>query len=448
MIVYTKNVINMTRIVRKAVAAQQNNNRARGGFGSDRQIFHSEFNQLFAEELDNYNLDSVVTVTYTEVQTLINDYIAGNGVGLVAGTHYKLSDKGDKGIILLAVAPNQFSLEGQGIFLNPDFQGVGDYSGVSGYNVTRGVWYEDGENLAIFVNGDIVFWNGLHYKLVDDQSVNLTNPSLNGGAYEVLPKSTANVGYIEEVDFILYDFDNDIIIERHDKRRNVVKKHLGAPNITNFQWGNDTVKGNTINTLAYINCINQKGSMYNNVFTNTTISMSNFTGTLSSCNIFNLSSFNLVDSTATFQYCYFDYQNIAISIDSGTFNNNSISPLGSTFEANLLTSDYEAGTETLTIPSNLNYVGIFTLDKNIAVADPILKIINPCDHRIRIYSEQGGSNTFKHTAANLAVIDDLISDAAAANVLNGDYNDFIEYEKTTIAGGVIVNRRYNAVIAA
>jgi len=104
MIVYTKNVINMTRIVRKAVAAQQNNNRARGGFGSDRQIFHSEFNQLFAEELDNYNLDSVVTVTYTEVQTLINDYIAGNGVGLVAGTHYKLSDKGDKGIILLAVS--------------------------------------------------------------------------------------------------------------------------------------------------------------------------------------------------------------------------------------------------------------------------------------------------------------------------------------------------------
>lgn len=428
----------MTRIVRKAVAAQQNNNRARGGTGSDRQIFHSEFNGLFAEELANYSLDSVVTVTYTEAETLINDYIAGTGVGLVAGTHYKLSDKADKGIVLLAISPSKFALEGQGIFLNPDFQNVGDYSSTPiPYLSTRGVWSFSLESDPSFDNGSIVFWNGLHYIVIDDGGFDTTDPATNGDAYEILVKSVAN-GYIEEVDFILYDFVNDVILERQDKRGNKVANYVN----NSFQWGTDRVANNIISNSASYTCINQRGVIIANTLLETVIISTDNTneGTITG-NLFKGSPFLTINKAlGTFMLNCDIYltDNIVFGY---TFNINStdigkqFTSLGSTFETTLDMDDvsfYDAGTDTLTVPIDLNYIGLINLLN--CAANPILKITNlPNVGEVEFkVATPADTVVFTNTAIGLAVANNLVADVVGVNTLTGrtNGNDFIRYRKS------------------
>ena len=98
----------------------------------------------------------------------------------------------------------------------------------------------------------------------------------------------------------------------------------------------------------------------------------------------------------------------------------------------------------LTVPSALNYAGVITLINN--GGQTITKIDNTsAAHVIRYVVETGLSQTFSHTAIGVAAGDDLVSDAAAANVVVGRVNggDFIEYERTGS-----LNVRTNAAIMA
>lgn len=409
----------MTRIVRKAVAAQQNNNRARGGIGSDRQIFHSEFNQLFAEELATYDLEAVVPITYAEAQTAITNST------LVAGTHYKLTDKADGGIILLAVALNQFSLEGQGIFLNPDFQGVG----VLGADI-KGVWYVGGE--ASWVNGDIVFWDGLHYEVTDSGAFDgINNPDTNVAAYTLLTKSIVN-GYIEEVDFILYDFANDGIIRRIDKRGNDV----GKRSVSTFQWGNNDVERNE-ETSHNFNCINQRGYIRDNIIKGNLIRINNtHEGEVSNCELAGDGIIYANFNSSTYMSNCRIYSSLNITFDSTSiYENKEINSLRSNFEAELDMTDgddYTAATDTLTIPTNLNYVGIFNLVD--CAAQPIVKIANlpgvgEIEFRVATAAD---TVVFTNTAIGLAVADNLVADVVGINTLTGRLSgdDFIRYRKS------------------
>jgi len=167
---------------------KQINDKARGGTNSDRPLYISEHSIFFAEELANYVLEGSIPVTYTEAQTLITNS------ALQAGSHYFLTDKADAGILLLAVTSNKFSLEGQGIFLNPDY----NENGVQSANMFGG-WYAVGE--GAFVNGNIVIWDGFHYEVTDSGAFAGTNPGTNAAAYTLLPKSASNVEPKESILF-------------------------------------------------------------------------------------------------------------------------------------------------------------------------------------------------------------------------------------------------------
>lgn len=353
---------------------------------------------------------------------------------LVEGEHYKITDRADLGIILLATSPCSFSLEGQGIFLNPDFQAAG----ALGADV-QGVWYVGGE--AGYVNGNIVFWNGNHYEVIDDAAFAGTDPSATPLAYTLLSKSVAN-GYIEEVDFIFYDFANDKIIKRVDERNNEIL----YDGINNFQWGNDLVKANKNISNNSFFIINQRGIFLRNTMIGACSVVCDETheGTVVSCNFNGGTAFfcNL-DSGELLQNCSID-TNVSIVFDpTKSYSNKSINSLGSTFEADLdIASAFAAGT--LTIPVTYNYIGIFNLLNS--AGETIDEIVNlPTTHKCRFYPTVGATQLFSHSAIAGATANQLVSDAAAINTITGRTNgsDFIEYEK---AGNL--NRRYNAVIAA
>jgi len=390
----------------------------------------NKINNAF-DMIDNLSTGSLINVTYSEAVDLISNS------NLNEGFHYKITDRADAGIILLAVSTNQFSLEGQAIFLNPDFQAAG----ALGADV-QGVWYVGGE--AGYVNGNIVFWNGNHYVVTDDAAFAGTDPSATPLAYTLLTKSVAN-GYIEEVDFILYDFTNDTIIWQEDERGN----KWNPDGVDSFQRGNDLYKNVYVNNGANIDSINQRGTILSiTLFDTVTVVFDNTNegqitgctfggGSIINCN-FNLGKTLDLCSIAPIADITFD--------NTKSYAYKTINSLASNFEADLNMDSLSIYTGTqLIIPTNLNYVGIFTLRNNGAVT--ITKITNfpEAVPKIRFYIQAGNSKIFDHTAIGSAVADNLVSDAAAINTIVGRTNgsDFIEYEK---AGNL--NRRYNAVILA
>ena len=392
------------------------NNRLKGGTNSDRPLLVSEFKREFDLLAALLQTDEVIVVNYAEAQTLITDYNAGTGDGLAAGSHYFISDKADKGILLLAVTPNQFSLEGQGIFLNPDFQGVGDYTGIPLFNLNQGVWYAGLEGSLSFA--DVVFWNGYHYKMIDSGELAGTSPDVTPLAYTVLPKSAANVGYIEEVDFILYDFANDVIIEQHDKRGN----KWNPDNVASFQRGNNACANMIINGFGDIDNINQRGVCNGTLVSNgASLNLDNtFTGVCGSNNLIGNNNVILY-GTSEIQDCTFNSLTSIIITDTN-HTGKEINSLGSTFNADLDMDDVAIyAANQLTIPTTLNYVGIFTLRNNGAVT--IDKITNlPITHEVNFYVQSGNSKLFDHTAIGAAVADELVSDETAINKNIGKTN--------------------------
>lgn len=184
----------------------------------------------------------------------------------------------DLGIRIFCETKNEFALRASGGFLNPNYgnagsdisenppySGVGEFTGVAPHNM-RGIW--QAANEGGYNQGDIVIWNGLHYQWTGD-SMQLTgdNPSINPH-YTLLPKSATNVGYIEEWDDIEYDFENNWIQSREDKRGNKVTDSFSQSrgSIAVFQWGRtDTYSNNVIESK--FNCINNLAQVNGNYFT-------------------------------------------------------------------------------------------------------------------------------------------------------------------------------------
>lgn len=215
-------------------------------------------------------------VTYANLGTLITNS------ALQKGVQYHIYDRADLGIRLTATSTNTISLEGQGGFYNPDFQDVGDYSGVAAITGiaagTRLGILSDWSSIPVV--GSIVIWNGLHYQLVTLVGFDGTPPDTNP-AYTVLPKPTpgmgigaSDVGYIEEWDVIEFDFANDWLQYRADKLGNTFAYSkatddnifgLGYSAIVDFQWGNATkCFGNKISQSRLSN-LNTIGSVFGNV---------------------------------------------------------------------------------------------------------------------------------------------------------------------------------------
>jgi hypothetical protein len=189
-----------------------------------------------------------------------------------------VTDRCDLGMLLtVADDPTVINYAGIGGWLNCDFQAVGNYDGVVGLTgvavgTTRGVWYADLEDLPL-VTGDIVFWNLTHYQLIDDAEMDGTDPATNTVAYQVLPRATAEMGYIAEYDPIEYDWTNDWLQYREDKRGNKYRYssadigEFGQSAIPLFQWGRNTVYSNVIDNAFFdIRTLPASCQFYNNTF--------------------------------------------------------------------------------------------------------------------------------------------------------------------------------------
>ena len=147
---------------------------------------------------------SIVTVNGgASVTSLINaqmlTLISSNTV--TAGQSYLITDAtySNGGVVVQGLTTNTISLQGSGLFLNADYQAVGNYSGVTGFHSALGLWSSDVQSVTI---GDAVVWNNFNYK-------NLTGawgtaPDTDSVNWVVLTKSATN-GYILEGDFVKYN---------------------------------------------------------------------------------------------------------------------------------------------------------------------------------------------------------------------------------------------------
>jgi hypothetical protein len=96
----------------------------------------------------------------------------------------------------------------------------------------------------------IVAWNNNHYVNITGSGT-IQHPVYDTTNWTLLAKTDSS--YQIEYDPIIYDFTNDKLVERKDKRGNYVSNLINTTYATdNFQWGRDTGFNNTIlGPLAY-----------------------------------------------------------------------------------------------------------------------------------------------------------------------------------------------------
>ena len=158
---------------------------------------------------------SIISLTYAQLQTAITNST------LIAGQMYEISNatfiqttSETAPVYLIATSTNTISAEGQGRFLNADYQGIGNYSSVTGFVSNLGVW-----NLSLLVVvGSVVIWNNLQYVSLTG---NPNQPDTNPSDWQLLSK-TLTTGYILEVCTILYDVNTNSIYKRIDLNNNSV----------------------------------------------------------------------------------------------------------------------------------------------------------------------------------------------------------------------------------
>ena len=360
---------------------------------------------------------------------------------LVKGAFYKITDRADAGIVVQALSNNKISFGGNGLYLLADYNNNGNYTNAPlSVNNYHGVWASTLE--SSMTNGDITIWNGNNYQVQSFGALNGTNPSLNTLAYFLLPKDVTK-GYILEVDFIKYDFINDIIMERSDKRTNVV----ASSGVTYFQWGNDLVIGNTVQNFAKYDCINNRGIIYGNSLSGlvTVVSDNSNVGSVRTSKFYATGFTYICNSSLPFQILLsnceiFLNENITFKSTS-QYSDKFCGYYASNFEEDVdMTTDFLAGT--LTIPTNLNYVGVYKLKNN--NGQLISKILNPPKIRFRLNVKSSNNQNFSHTAVASAVPGNMVADSVSINNIVGRTNlpnDFIEYE--LVLNGIL--RRYNIV---
>jgi len=257
-------------------------------------------------------IDRFVTKTYAEASALLS------ASELEQGTIYFISDKY---LYLQSLDIDEFSLDGRLIARNADHDANGDYSGVTGYNSSLGIWHSGLTPAA----GDVVIYNNLHYKNLTG-SVG-TAPSGDAVNWVVLAISTTT-GYIYEIDKIEYDFNNDWIQKQIDKRGNIYKASyavqypiLGYNPIPYFKWGSDGTTGNNIDE-GYCDIRNFRGSFSGNTML-TFSDIHSVTGVVTS-----IIAYNIVEQSGSLSNSsmgansYFNYNTIQqnVQVSNKTFD--------------------------------------------------------------------------------------------------------------------------------
>jgi len=172
-------------------------------------------------------------------------------------------------IVIVAISTNEVSLDGSGIFLNADYQAIGDYSSVIGFVGQTGVYTIGG----IYVIGDVVIWNNLHF--MNQTGANGGDPISSPIDWLALAKSSTN-GYIPEIDTIKYDVGINTITYREDVRNNHIENNYKTFPLSAsmreaflvFQWGNDNCSENVVSSESWFDTWNNFGQVFANTLTN------------------------------------------------------------------------------------------------------------------------------------------------------------------------------------
>jgi len=225
-----------------------------------------------------------ISVSYSALTTLIStnalipsqQYLITDAI-FVNAYPFDITDfKENVPIVVTAVTTNEISLSGSGIFLNADYQSIGDYSGVTGFVAPpQRIW-----NLAnTYVIGNVVIWDNAHW--VNITGTNASEPTLSSPDWTFLPKTSTN-GYITEIDIVKYNVATNQITYREDVRNNRVENniatYLDGENREAFwvwQWGNDSVTSNTILAQSYFCIKNQTGTILSNLLDNYSVIYTN-----------------------------------------------------------------------------------------------------------------------------------------------------------------------------
>lgn len=192
----------------------------------------------------------IVSLTFTALTNLITTNTVVNGQRyLVTNAIYT-----DGGIVLTGTSTESVSSDGHSFHLNADYQSVGVYTSVVGFSSQLGLW---DYNLSPVV-GDVVIWNNFHY--VNNTGANSSSQPQDDSTNWTLLTLSVGYGYIQEIDFSIYDITTNKIIRRQDRRNNIVElsEYLGTISFLNFQWGNDVVINNKFigNQSTPINIMN------------------------------------------------------------------------------------------------------------------------------------------------------------------------------------------------
>lgn len=341
--------------------------------------------------------------------------------GLTKGTFYKMTDRADLGLIIQSTSTSDLSVQGSAIFLNPDYQNAILPNYLMSF---EGVW---NDAIAVIVAGSsVVSWNGIQYVNATGSN-GLSNPSIDTTNWTVITKAASPQLYVQETDYVTYDFYNDSIISRSDKRGNV----YSGDYIYDFQWGNDSVKNNLISSFAYANCINNRGAITNNTLTSgSDLEInSDFDGIFTANEMGNNAEVRCL-GTITVSDCLFS-SNIVFQLSQSYSSKSCVSGF-SNFDAPLDMSNIAIyDSLVLTIPTAYVYVGIFNLLNNNSAS--IREIINtPTNHEVSIQPQNAYSYSFEHTAIGSAGANNMVSDAAVTNIIVGRTNgcDSINYRRS------------------
>ena len=196
-----------------------------------------------------------------------------------AGQFYFVNDVSNvsfangEGVAVQGIKVNGYTtIEGSGSFFNADYQGVGNYSGVTNYVNNIGIWTSSTPAPFVqppsFVQFSIVIYNNLHYQNLTG-TWGSTTPDLDNVNWVLLPKSKTN-GYILVQDAVKYDILNNVIVYRADERNNEVDRYVsgGFDSLVNFQWGRNVVKNNKLRGNSLMKTTNSYCSFDGNILEN------------------------------------------------------------------------------------------------------------------------------------------------------------------------------------
>lgn len=271
-------------------------------------------------------------VTAAEIKALLGDnYKTGTRAAILAlrstaslkpGYFYYISDRR---ISVQATSVNALSSSGYYLAYNADYSNTSAQmlvaSGDAVWGDTSSYWWSDVvATYPIAANriGKHCIYKGLHYRNLTGSNHPSDTPDIDLTNWVVA--TTGHASYQREVDAVIYDIDTDLIMQRADKRGNLVKRpqFVSADLETRFQFGNDYVLNNIIAGNCDIS-YNRGGIFSNNVGPLSYLEVNNngAVGSLTSAevsnNTLNRSTLVVNDNAGYFSYNIMNNANVTVN---------------------------------------------------------------------------------------------------------------------------------------